>query len=417
MIEKLLHTPEGVRDIYDSECKKKLKVLDQIHHVLELYSYHDIDTPAFEYFDIFNMDKGSAPSNEMYKFFDRNNNTLVLRPDITPSIARCVAKYYADEDLPIRLCYKGNTYVNAHQHQGKLNELTQIGGELINDDSSAADAEIIACVIHCLLAVGLTEFQIEIGEVDYFKGLINEAGIDYETENKIRDYIQLKNFFGLSEFVDNLDISDNMKKAIAEFDNLFGGLEMLEEASRLVTNEQSLEAIDRMKKVYTALTSYGFEKYVSFDLGMLNRYNYYTGIVFRGYTYGTGDAIVKGGRYNNLLSKFGKDAPSVGFAIYADELMSAISRNKIEVDVDHSNILILYDREYQKEAIKLAASKRNNDKKIELIRQSAKHDLEDYIVYAKKMHFSGIYHFINESKVLVISLIDDERSTINVSDL
>ena len=156
MNEKLLHTPEGVRDIYDLEFKRKLKVLEHIHHVLCLYSYQDISTPSFEYFDIFNMDNGSATSNEMYKFFDRNNNTLVLRPDMTPSVARCVAKYYADVDLPIRLCYSGNTFTNAPLHQGKLNEFTQVGCELVNDDSSAADAEIIACVINCLKEVGLT---------------------------------------------------------------------------------------------------------------------------------------------------------------------------------------------------------------------------------------------------------------------
>ena len=157
MNDKLLHTPDGVRDIYGIECKKKLKIVDKIHHVLELFSYQDIETPSFEYFDIFNMDKGSAPSNEMYKFFDRNNNTLVLRPDLTPSVARCVAKYYANEELPIRLCYKGNTFTNAPLHQGKLNECTQIGGELVNDDSSAADAEAIACVISCLKASGLVD--------------------------------------------------------------------------------------------------------------------------------------------------------------------------------------------------------------------------------------------------------------------
>lgn len=417
MSEKLLHTPEGVRDIYDSECKKKLTVMNQIHHILELYSYQDIDTPSFEYFDIFNMDKGSAPSNEMYKFFDRNNNTLVLRPDITPSIARSVAKYYAEEELPIRLCYKGNTYINAHQHQGKLSEFTQIGGELINDDSSAADAEIIACVISCLKAVGLKEFQIEIGEIEFFKGIIAEAGLDEETESKIREYIQMKNFFGLTEYVSKLHISEKLKQIFSNFDNMFGGLEMLDRAGSLVTNPMSLSAIERLKKVYTALQSYGYENYVGFDLSMLNRYNYYTGIVFRGYTYGTGDAIVKGGRYNNLLAKFGKDAPSVGFAIYVDDLMSAISRNKIDISIDHSNLLILYDRENQKSAIQLAADLRNKDKKIELIRQSAKHNLDDYITYARKMHFSGIYHFLDHENVEVIALVEDTRSTVKASEL
>lgn len=399
MNEKLLHTPEGVRDIYDAECKKKKKVISQIHHVLELYSYQDIDTPSFEYFDIFNMDKGSAASNEMYKFFDRNNNTLVLRPDITPSIARSVAKYYPEEQLPIRLCYAGNTFLNTHQHQGKLSEFTQIGGELINDDSSAADAEIIACVIHCLLAAGLKEFQIEIGEVEFFKGMIEEAGLDDETEQRIKEYIHSKNFFGLTEFVNTLEIPEERKTALKSFESLFGGLDMLDHAEKLVTNAASLEAIARMRKVYTALTSYGYEKYVSFDLSMINRFNYYTGIVFRGYTYGTGDAIVKGGRYNSLMEKFGKKAPSVGFAIYVDDLMSAIARSKIDVALDYSNVLVLYKEEDQKEAIAYACKLRAEDQKVELVRMSRRHDLQEYIDYAHKMHFAKLCYFEAADKI------------------
>ena len=345
------------------------------------------------------MDKGSAQSNEMYKFFDRNNNTLVLRPDITPSIARCVAKYYADELLPIRLCYSGKTYLNAHQHQGKLSECTQIGGEFINDDSSAADAEIIACVISCLLETGLNEFMIEIGEVDYFKGLMTEAGIDSDTEAKIREYILLKNFYGLSEFVAKLNISQSMKDAISEFDMLFGGLEMLEHARELVSNKQSIEAIDRMRKVYTALSYYGYDKYLNFDFSMINGYNYYTGIVFNGYTYGTGEPIVKGGRYNNLLSKFGKDAPSVGFAIYVDELMNALSRNHIDVDIDYSNIMVLYDMDNQQKAIEYAAGLRNEGRKVELVRQSAKHDIDEYVDYAVKMHIKSVVKINNNGEL------------------
>lgn len=165
---------------------------------------------------------------------------------------------------------------------------------------------------------------------------------------------------------------------------------MLDHALSLVTNEQSIEAINRMKKVYTALSYYGYDKYINFDFSMINGYNYYTGIVFNGYTYGTGEPIVKGGRYNNLLSQFGKDAPSVGFAIYVDELMSAISRNKIDVDIDYSNIMVLYDMDNQQKAIEYAASMRNEGKKVELVRQSTKHNTEEYIEYAKKMHISAV---------------------------
>ena len=92
MKQSLLHTPEGVRDIYNSECAKKLVLQDNLHKLLKKYGYHAIETPTFEFFDIFGKEIGTTPSKDLYKFFDREGNTLVLRPDITPSVARCVAK-------------------------------------------------------------------------------------------------------------------------------------------------------------------------------------------------------------------------------------------------------------------------------------------------------------------------------------
>ncbi len=416
-MEKLLHTPEGVRDIYDNECKKKLKILHKMHHVLSLYSYNDIETPTFEFFDIFNQDKGSATSNEMYKFFDRENNTLVLRPDITPSIARCAAKYYHDEELPIRLCYQGNTFFNTHNHQGKLNEITQLGAELINDDSSAADAEVIATVIDCFLAAGLKEFQIEIGEVDFFKGILEEAELDKNTVDTVRDYIHNRNFFGLESLIKELDLNEEVKKVLLSFDQLFGGYEMLENARTLVTNAVSLEAIRRLEKVYKALSYSGYEKYISFDFSLLSRYEYYTGIMFRGYTYGTGDAVVKGGRYNNLLSQYGKDAPAIGFAFYIDDLMMAISRQKIEVPIDNSDSIILYDIEKQKTAIRLANHLRRSGRKVELIRKSRKKEIRDYAAYGKKNHFSGMFYLTSDTTVDVYDFVSEEISGALIEDI
>lgn len=416
-MEKLLHTPEGVRDIYDNECRKKLKVLKQMHHVLSLYSYKDIQTPTFEYFDIFNRDKGSAASNEMYKFFDRENNTLVLRPDFTPSIARCVAKYYGDEELPIRLCYHGNTFFNTHNHQGKLKEVTQLGAELINDDSSAADAEVIATVIDCFLAAGMKEFQIEIGEVDFFKGILEEAKLDPESADEIRDLVHNRNFFGLESLIKELDVSENVKKGLLSFDHLFGGCEMLEHARGLVTNPVSLEAIERLEKVYRALSYSGYEQYISFDFSLLSRYEYYTGIVFRGYTYGTGDAVVKGGRYNNLLKQYGKDAPAIGFAFYIDDLMMAISRQKIDVPVDNSDSMILYEISQQQPAILLANHLRRSDRKVELIRKSRRQKVEDYAAYGKKNHFSGMFYLTSDTTVDVYDLVSGEISSERIEDI
>ena len=416
-MENLLHTPEGVRDIYDDECKKKLKVLDKLHHVLSLHSYSDIETPTFEFFDIFNQDKGSATSNEMYKFFDRENNTLVLRPDITPGIARCVAKYYNDEAFPIRLCYQGKTFFNTRGHQGKLNEITQIGCELINDDSSAADAEVIATAIDCFKASGLTEFQIEIGEVEFFKGVIGEASLTAEEEDEIRKCIHNRNFFALESFIKDINMPENVRKVLLSFDQLFGGIEMLENAKKLVTNEMSINAIDRLSKVYKALSYSGYEKYVCFDFSLLSRYEYYTGIVFRGYTYGTGDAVVKGGRYNNLLNKYGKDAPAIGFAFYIDDLMMALSRQKIEVEIDNAGSIIIYDIEQQKAAIELAGYMRKSGKKIELIRKSKKKEVVDYAEFGKKNHFSGMFYLTSDTTVDVHDLISGDVSEMKIEDI
>lgn len=392
MEEKLLHTPDGVRDIYDSEYKRKRKVMSELHHVLELYSYRDIQTPTFEYFDIFSKEKGSAPSNEMFKFFDRDNNTLVLRPDITPSIARCVAKYYETEDLPIRLCYEGNTFTNKISHQGKLCEVTQVGGELVNDDSSAADAEILATVVDCIQASGLEEFQVEVGEVDFFKGVVEEAGLSVEEENHIRAYIQNKNFFGLQEYVKQLDISEHLKQVLVSFEHLFGGVDMLEQAQKLVQNRRSLEALDRLQKVYQALAFYHCEEHISFDLSMLSDFKYYTGILFKGYTYGTGAAIVRGGRYNALLRQYGKEAPAIGFAFVIDELMNAISRQKIEVVIEEQDIVILYQRDFQQKAVELGTTMRKEGRKVELIRMSQKKTLDEYKAYAKREHFETLIY-------------------------
>ncbi len=417
MKEKLLHTPEGVRDIYDNECKKKRKVIEKMHHAISLYSYNDIETPTFEFFDIFNQDKGSATSNEMYKFFDRENNTLVLRPDMTPSIARCVAKYYSDEDLPIRLCYEGKTFMNTHNHQGKLNEITQLGAELINDDSSAADAEVIATVIDCFLATGLKEFQIEIGEVDFFKGILESENLDDSTVDEIREFIHNRNFFGLESYIKEINLSEDEKNILLSFDQLFGGLEMLERAKQLVTSKTSITAIERLEKVYRALSYSGYDQYISFDFSLLSRYEYYSGIVFRGYTYGTGDAVVKGGRYNNLLKHYGKNAPAIGFAFYIDDLMMAISRQKIDVEVDNSDSIVLYNIEQQEEAIRIANYLRQTKHKVELIRKSKKKDVSDYVAYGKKNHFSGMFYLVSDVKADIFNFVSDEVSSVNIKDM
>ncbi len=331
MSKKLLHTPEGVRDIYGKEYARKLQVEQKLHDVICTYGYEDIQTPTFEYFDMFSKEIGTTPSTELYKFFDKEGNTLVLRPDFTPSMARCAAKYFMEDKAPIRFSYMGNTFTNTSNLQGKLKEVTQMGVELIDDASVEADAELISLVIEALKNTGLKRFQVSIGQVEYFKGLCEEAGLDEETEYDLRTCISGKNYFAAQELLDERNVTETYREVLLKVADMFGNMTSLSEAKDLVHNKRSLAAIERLEQLYEVLKLYGVEEYVSFDLGMLNKYNYYTGVIFKAYTYGVGDAVVKGGRYDNLLNQFGKEAPAIGFMITIDELIEALDRQRVEI--------------------------------------------------------------------------------------
>lgn len=347
MSRRLIHTPEGVRDLYGNEFNKKILIENTINHVIHSYGYEDIQTPTFEFMDIFSEEIGTTPSRELYKFFDKDGHTLVLRPDFTPSIARCAAKYFLEEQVPLRFCYMGSTFTNTLSLQGKLKEVTQMGAELINDDSVEADAEMISLVIESLKSTGLRDFQLCIGHNDFFKGLCEEAGLDPETEENLREYISGKNYFAAENLLQDENIEENCLNALLKLADMFGDIDSLKAFKNMTCNQKSRAAIERLEKLYEVLKLYGTESYVSFDLGMLSKYHYYTGIIFKAYTYGIGDAIVKGGRYNHLLKHFGKDAPAIGFMVVIDDMQEALSRQKVTLPEPECKQVITYtDADY-----------------------------------------------------------------------
>lgn len=339
----LLHTPEGVRDIYGREYENIKYVRKTIGDVISSYGYTDIQTPSFEYFDVFSKEVGTIPSRELYKFFDKENETLALRPDFTPSIARCAAKYFMDETNVLRFSYIGSTFQNISSLQGKYSEVTQEGAELIGDESVYGDAEMVSLLIECLLKTGLENFRISIGEVDYFKGLCREAELSGEDEHELRDHISSKNPIAASKLLESLDISSEMKDKLLKITDTFADHSMLSEFAANAGNELSAKAIERLTRLYELLKVRGYEKYVAFDLGMLSKYQYYTGIVFKAFALGSGSSIATGGRYDTLLSYFGKNAPAVGFVILPDEVEKLLERQGIEFPTEQAVNEIFFD--------------------------------------------------------------------------
>lgn len=391
MKKKLLHTPEGVRDIYNEEYEKKLILQDSLNQMLRQYGYHPIQTPTFEFFDIFGREIGTTPSKDLYKFFDREGNTLVLRPDITPSIARCAAKYFGEEDMPIRLCYMGNTFINNSSYQGRLKESTQLGAELLSDPSVDADAEILSMVVACLKTAGLRDFQISVGHAGFFGGLMEAAGLLEEQEEELRELISNKNFFGVEEFVDTLSLDADLKELFKMLGTFYTGPDELSGAKRCAkAYPRILAAIEELEELHAILEVYEVARYISFELGTISNYQYYTGIIFAGYTFGSGEPIVKGGRYDKLLTYFGKESASIGFAFVIDQLMAALQRQKIDIPVEHQAKLIVYHQENRAEAISQARELRRMGGCVELALWDSAKSKDDYTAYAKRNQITEV---------------------------
>ncbi len=391
MRRELLHTPEGVRDIYNGECEKKQKLEQELHETLMSFGYHTIQTPTFEFFDVFNREIGTIPSRDLYKFFDREGNTLVLRPDITPSIARAAAMYFGEETMPIRLCYVGNIFINNSSYQGRLKESTQLGAELIGDDSIEADAEIIAMAVEAMKKAGLKEFQISIGHAGFLKGLMEAAGLNEEQEEELRELISNKNFFGVEEVVETLGIAKELKSLFGLLGGFYDSPKQFEEAKKYaLTYEKILSSLDYLTSLHEVLKNYEVEDHISYEMGAISDYHYYTGVIFSGYTFGTGEPIVKGGRYDKLLKYFGKDAPSIGFAVVVDQLLAALSRQKAESYVKQNYQLIVYREKFRKEAIAQAKARREAGCYVQLQKYDEAKSRADYEAYGEQMGMTEI---------------------------
>ncbi len=322
---RITHTPTGLADVLSDECELKLHIENEICHVFRGHGYRMVQTPTFEYFDVYNVTTPTQ-AEHMFKFFDTNGRMLALRPDITTSIARMAATKPNAGELPMRLSYLGSAFRNEENFsQARQREFTQVGVELIGDNSPKADAEVIQVAIEALLKSGIKNFQIDLGQVEFFKGLVEQARLPESVSDILREHTNDKDFIAVQSVLDELDITDGIKDRFINLSTMFGGVEILDKALEdRDLNQRSKKALNNLKEVYQSLVEKKLEKYVSFDLGMVQNIDYYTGIIVRGFTYGVGFPVCSGGRYDNLLGKFGRDVPATGIAIGVERVMASI---------------------------------------------------------------------------------------------
>ncbi len=316
------HTPEGIRDLYGDALRLQAEAEERIENVMEEYGYRQIRTPALEYLDVYAGDE--AGNTELFRYNDRDGETLVLRPDFTPGIARTAVKYFLDGEDAVRLRYRGSVFNNKRSLSGKLREETQIGAELYNDASVSADAEVIALAVESLKAAGLSDVRVCIGHVDYFYGICQDAGLSRDVENELLDSICDRNIKACARTLEKYGVSGDTAARLCALADYLCDSSDLDALYQNCGNERSKNAVLRLKALSEELDKRGVLEHVTFDAGLLNRYRYYTGMVFRVYADGIGEPVARGGRYDDLLMRFGKAAPAVGFMALTDDLASAL---------------------------------------------------------------------------------------------
>ncbi len=318
-------------DVLPGECAVKKDIESTIWTVFASFGYKEIESPSFEYYDCYSSEKGQISQEKLYKFFDEQGRILALRPDFTTSIARMTATKGQNLQLPVRYMYTGSVFRAEHTEGVRRREITQSGIELIGSYSAKADAEVIAAAMEAMLALGIEEFSMEIGQVAFFNGLVEQLGLDGEMTEKLRERIDSKDSQGIKNIVDKLKIEENIKNVMIDLPYLFGDASIIERANVAGLNETSKVALDNLKSIYDLLTLYGFEKYISLDLGMLQSIDYYTGSIFKCYTYGVGFPIAAGGRYDNLMGSFGSPKGAVGCAIGINRIMQVYKGETADV--------------------------------------------------------------------------------------
>ena len=312
-----LITPEGTSDLLFEDCAMRRSLEEKLSGIFKSKGYCEIVTPGLEFFDVFNLNSRYFPQESMYKLSDNKGRLLVVRPDSTMPIARVAATRLRGAKLPLRLYYRQNVYRNKPVMRGRSDEIHQMGIELIGSDSKRADLEVISSAIEVLASFENEDFRFELGDIGFFRELVSKLDADNAAKEEIRSLIEVKNYPALNDLLDS--IGDNeITNALKQLPRLFGGEEVFDKAAELYNDEKIGNVISGLRDLYNCLIELGYGGKITIDLGIVNKLDYYTGVVMKGYLQGYGDAVLSGGRYNKLLAEFGYDVPATGFAVNVD---------------------------------------------------------------------------------------------------
>ena len=309
--------PPGTRDILPDEMRELRRLQAALTDAFERFGYGEVATPTIEYHEVLARgDERGAPA--AYRFFDEDGALLAMRTDMTVPIARLVATRLRDSEPPFRLCYVGNAYRAIRPQRGQMRQFMQAGVELIGVDAPDGTAEVIEVLAAALDAVGLTRAVIGLGDADLYGQLLSEHGVSRESRESILRVLATHDLVGLEAEIDQLELDAGERETLLRLPILRGGPEVLDRARELGGGAVD-RAIQRLATTYEALTPEVAER-VQLDLGLLRDLGYYTGAIVEVYDPAVGHVLGGGGRYDELMGRFGWRLPAVGFALHLERV-------------------------------------------------------------------------------------------------
>ena len=377
-------TPEGTKDYLALESRAIRCAEKRLSSVFKSKGYEKVMTPTIEFFDVFNRESSGYNPEDLYSLTDSYGRLLVLRPDSTLPIARLVSTRFQNARLPLRLYYNQNVFVRQKNLTGRSDEATQSGIELMGASGIRADLEVITTAVEAIENCTSADFKLEIGHAGFFKELCKKLNVSDEVVSEIYDCVESRNFVSLNNILDKIG-NNNVTECLRNIPRYFGGVEIIEKAKEIDLGAEGQKSLDYLKELYILLCDAGLSDKVVIDLSLVNRTNYYTGIIFKGYLQGSGISVVSGGRYDCLGAEFGRDMPSTGFGIETGALATVmLSRNELDEEKT-PEVIVFSEKELIVKALAYSKNLRYYGTYCE---NSAFETLEETKAYAKS---KGIY--------------------------
>ncbi|HEX6688533.1 MAG TPA: ATP phosphoribosyltransferase regulatory subunit [Solirubrobacterales bacterium] len=310
--------PPGTRDILPDEMRELRRLHLAMIEVFESRGYGEVATPAIEYDEVLARGDGRT-ADSAYRFFDERGDLLALRSDMTVPIARLVASRFATAEPPLRFCYLANAFRAVRPQRGQMREFAQAGVELIGAPAPAGTVEVVEVLEATLDAAGLDRAVIGLGDADLFRQLLTEFEVEGEVRDSILERLAMHDLVGLEAELSLAGMAAEQVDTCVALSQLRGGREVLERAREL-GGDAVERATARLGETFAALEERGVAERVQVDLGLLRDLGYYSGAILEVYDPALGHVLGGGGRYDELLKRFGIDLPAAGFALYLERV-------------------------------------------------------------------------------------------------